>query len=267
VTVHAHADGGPAALLVLAAPLAALLLYAWGVRRVRHAGRPWSPRRTAAFALGTVLLAVSLAPPLAGHEDFRAHVAQHLLLGMLAPVALALGAPATLALRATRREARRPLAPLLRGGVLRAATHPASVVLLNAGGLFALYLTPLYAATRESAGLHVLVHAHMLVAGYLLAWTLVAADPVPHRPGTATRLAALLAAAAAHAVLAKLLYAHGLAGDAGHTAAEVRAGAELMYYGGDVAEIALAIAVLAGWRRERVRRDRRRAVAAGVAVA
>ncbi|HWH15759.1 MAG TPA: cytochrome c oxidase assembly protein [Miltoncostaeaceae bacterium] len=262
--LQAHLGHGPPALLAVALPAAGALAYARGVVALRRRGGRWPLHRSVIAAAGLVLLAVALAPPLAAHDGgFRAHVAQHLVLGMFAPALIALGAPVTLALRATAgapgaRPARRRLGRVLRSPVLHVLAHPVTVVLLNVGTLYALYLTPLYAATRHDAGLHALVHGHMFLAGYLLAWVLVAADPVPRRAGTVPRLAVLVAAAAGHAVLAKLMYAHGLAGDPGHALADVRAGAQLMYYGGDLAEILLALAVLQTWRGERRRAERRR---------
>jgi putative membrane protein len=63
------------------------------------------------------------------------------------------------------------------------------------------------------------------------------------------RLAALLASAASHAVLAKLLYARaGHWPPGGHGPAHrAEDAAMLMYYGGDLAELLLATVVLAGW--------------------
>jgi putative membrane protein len=66
----------------------------------------------------------------------------------------------------------------------------------------------------------------------------------------ATRLATLLAATAAHAALAKYLYARAAAAQSG--AVDVGAAldaARLMYYGGDLAELLLATALFTAWYR------------------
>ncbi|WP_240944316.1 hypothetical protein [Micromonospora thermarum] len=55
---------------------------------------------------------------------------------------------------------------------------------------------------------------------------------------------------ACHAVLAQLLHA-GVLVDVPATAGELRAGATVMYYGADLAEILLALALLVTWRPER----------------
>ena len=85
-----HAAGGfPAAALV---PLALFWAYLAAALRQRDPGRPgWDHRRTASFGLGAALLAAGLLLPVA---DLPGHMAQHLLLGMLAPLALVLGPPA-----------------------------------------------------------------------------------------------------------------------------------------------------------------------------
>ncbi len=65
------------------------------------------------------------------------------------------------------------------------------------------------------------------------------------------RLVCLGCAIAVHAVVAQLMY--GLGSGCASTApvAEVRGGAEIMYYGGDIAELLLAAALVATWRPER----------------
>jgi hypothetical protein len=70
-------------------------------------------------------------------------------------------------------------------------------------------------------------------------------DPVRGRPGTGARLAVLVAAAS-HDTLAKLIYAWDLPAGAGLVAAR-HLGAELMYYGGTVVDVALAAIVMAQW--------------------
>ena len=87
--------------------------YALALHRRRPALPPWSPWRTTAWLTGAVTVAVALSPPLMdlAHHDHRAHMAQHLLLGMYAPLALVLAAPVTLALGALPRRASSPSPP------------------------------------------------------------------------------------------------------------------------------------------------------------
>jgi putative membrane protein len=232
----------PAAVLVVAA-----LSYVAAVRRLQQRHRPWAAQRTAAYAAGIALLAVALLPPLADHdEDFTVHAVQHLLLGMAAPTLLALAAPLTLLIATAPPRWRRWLVRLLRSAVLRVVTHPLSAALLSVGSLFLLYTTGLYQLTLEHPALHLLVHLHVFVAGYLFAAALVGSDPHPHRSSLSTRLVALVLAGGAHNVLAKLLYAHGPASWA--------VGAQIMWYGGDLIELFLAVLLFGQWYRQEGRR-------------
>lgn len=244
---------------VLVVPVA---LYTAGVHvRARRTGRRWSRWRTGSLVLGSVLLAAAVAPPLEewGHHDLRGHMVQHVLLGMLAPLALVLATPASLLLGAAPLSWRRPLAALLTSRLVHVLAHPVPAAAVNVAGLYLLYLTPLYALSRDSAAVHHLVHVHLLLAGYLLAWSVAGADVVHRRPSPTTRLAVLVVAAGAHAVLAKLLYARAPALPPGGGAGllEVQDAARWMYYAGDLAEVLLAAAVLSGWYRQRLRGERR----------
>jgi cytochrome c oxidase assembly factor CtaG len=81
-----------------------------------------------------------------------------------------------------------------------------------------------------------LVHAHMLVAGYLFTAAIIGRDPAPHRPGHPVRAAVLVAFLAAHGILAKHVYAHP---PHGVLPAQAQTGAQLMYYGGDALDLIL----------------------------
>ena len=225
-------DWLPAAPLLLAAAG-----YLWGVRRLARRGDRWPGSRTLAATAGLGLLAVALLPPLAAHdEDLRVHVAQHLLLMTGGPLLLALAAPVTLALRAARTPSRRRLLALLHSRPARALVHPATVLALNVGGLYAVYLTPVLEASEERAWLHAPVHAHMVVAGTVLAVVVAGADPLPGRPRVAARLGLVVVVGAAHDVLARLLVARGWG-----------AAAQLLAAGGEAADVLLAAAALTGW--------------------
>nr|BFE79121.1 hypothetical protein GCM10020093_017220 [Planobispora longispora] len=192
-----HAHAGPDALpaLLLALPAAGYLLTA---ARRRAAGRPWSRRREAAFLTGCALLALALGNALPfGEGDFRGHMLQHLLIGMLAPLALVLAAPLTLVLGALPPRRGRRLGRLLRSRTARLLAHPVTALLLTLGGLAALYCTPLYGLAAATPWIHHLVHAHFLLSGYLFAWAIAGPDPAPHRPSVPARLVVLGVAVAA----------------------------------------------------------------------
>jgi putative membrane protein len=234
------------AVVVPVLVVAAAGAYGAGVARLRRRGDPWPPARSAATAAGLGLIIAAFLPPLAGSTSFPAGVWRHLLTAMAAPVALALGAPVTLALRTLPATGRRTLLTALRCRPARLVTTAPAVLVLATTGTWAYYLTPLFAAAHHRPWLHALVHVHMFLAGCLLAWYLASRDPLPHRPATGTALVVLVLAAGSHDVLAKLMYAHALPHHGGPVA-EVRRGALVMFYGGDVVTVALAVAVLSAW--------------------
>jgi putative membrane protein len=229
-------------VLVWLAVACAGILYGAGVRALRARRRPWSAWRPASFAAGLVAIAAALGPPLAVHDDrFTVHMAQHALLGMFGPLLLSLSAPVSLALRTLPRGPRSRLVSLLHARVTRLLVHPATATSLSVGGLAALYLTPLYDESLRRPLLHELVHVHVLASGCLFAWVFVGLDPVPRGGAPALRLGLLLLALGSHAALAKLVYAgYGPIDSAG--LAGLHRGAKLMYYGGDLFDLAVLVA-------------------------
>jgi putative membrane protein len=260
----AHAAVADPSGWLLAAVLVPALLLAYGraTGTRRSAGRRWPRWRTASFVLGIAMAAAAVSPPMRAlvHDDPRAHMVQHLLLGMFAPLALVLAAPVTLLLGALPVGARRRAGAVLRSRALHGLAHPVTAAVLDVGGLYVLYLTPLSALAGENSLVHHLVAVHVLLVGYLFSWSIAGPDPAPRRPGTAVRVAVLIAAGAAHGLLAKLLYSR-----AGTD--ELQSAAQLMYYGGDIAELALAVALFASRRARGSRRGARVRQACGCACA
>ncbi|WP_151769566.1 cytochrome c oxidase assembly protein [Streptomyces abyssomicinicus] len=266
---HHHGGGAPSLLepaltvLVLAALACGYLLAVRRARR-RNPVQGWNVRRSASFLGGLALLALALLPPLgpAAHSDFRAHMTQHLIIGMYAPLALVLAAPATLLLRALPAPHARRLTAVLHSPPVRVVTHPAVALLLGTGTLALVYFTPLYeAATAHPAG-HRLLHLHFLASGCLFAHVIAGPDPAPARPGVRARLVWLGVAIAAHALVSQALYG-GFHVQVDAPAVQLRQGGEIMYYGGDLAELLLAGALVATWRPERRATGRARGVTGG----
>ena len=230
--------------------------YAVGVKRLRARGVRWPIHRSASFTAGLLCLAVAVLPLPGPLAEFPAHVAAHLLMAMLAPLLLALSAPITLLLRTTHGRVRSVPLGVLHSRWARLILLGPVIIVLDIGGLYAFYLTPLYELAHHNEALKAVVHLHMFLTGCLLSWYLVGADPIKHRPGIRMSLAVLLLIAAAHDMLEKVMFAHQLPSGAG-APADIEFGAQLMYYGGTVVELALAVTVLLRWYRRTGRSYRR----------
>lgn len=257
ISAHAtHTAAGGTAGLEAVAPVVVLVALAAGyvllaLARGREP-RGWSLWRTGSFLAGIGLLLLALVPSLSPFPagDFRGHMYQHLLIGMYAPLGLALGAPVTLVLRSIPPRQGKVIGRILRWPPVGVLAHPVTALVLNLGGLYLLYFTPLYAATTQHPLLHHLVHLHFLAAGYLFAYAIAGPDPAPHRSSVPARLVILGVAIASHAVLSQLLYAGALVQVSAPTE-QLRGAADLMYYGGDIAELLLALAMVSTWRPNR----------------
>jgi putative copper resistance protein D len=196
-------DGFALSFLVLAAAL-----YATGLRSLGRRGVHWPVGRTLSFAAGLLVAAWATAGGLGlyAHVLFSAHMVSHMLLSMVAPIGLVLGAPVTLALRTlpgprVKDEAgpRQLLLALLHSRVVSVLTHPLVALALWVGSLYALYFTPLFATLMSSHLGHVAMELHFLAVGSLFFWTLIGVDPTPRRWHPLARIGLLLAAMPFHA--------------------------------------------------------------------
>jgi cytochrome c oxidase assembly factor CtaG len=159
-------------------------LYLWGVIRLRRRGDRWPIGRTLSFVvagMGSALLAT--ASGLGVYDDtlLSVHMAQHMLLTMVVPLAMALGAPVTLALRTLHRRPRRWLLVVLHSRVAKVLTFPPLTFVLFVTAPWALYFSGWYTATLHHDYLHEMTHLHMVLVGCLFFWPLVGIDPVPGR--------------------------------------------------------------------------------------
>ena len=226
--------------------LLTLVTYLAAVGHLRRRGDCWPMGRTGCFALGCVGLMTAVTVPLSG-QPFTAHMAQHLVIGMAAPLLLVLGRPVTLAFRSLRPgAARRLILRLVRTRVVTGLTFPPLAAAVNIAGLWLLYRTPLFAASADHTWLHGLVHLHVFSAGLLFSFAVCQLDPAAHRHGVPLRAGTLVAGAAAHAVLAKTLYGTAPPGTS-FTTPDLSSAAQLMYYGGDVVEVATAAVIALQW--------------------
>jgi putative membrane protein len=172
-------DSWMALVLVVAAGA-----YLYGVHRLKARGDHWPASRTVLF-LGPGLGAIALATVSGLHAYdttlLSVHMVQHMVLSMVAPIFLALGAPVTLALRTISGRPRRALLTALHSHVLRVLAFPLVAYAIFVVNPFVLYFTGLYRLTLEHELLHELTHAHFILTGCLFFWPLVGLDPLPGR--------------------------------------------------------------------------------------
>lgn len=158
--------------------------YLYGVRVLRRRGDRWPVQRTVAFlgpGLGSI--AAVAVSGLAGYDTvlLSVHMVQHMVLSMVAPIFLALGAPVTLALRTLPAGGRRGVVAVLHSRPVRVLTFPLVAFAVFVVNPFALYFTDLYQLSLQNAWVHEWVHAHFLLTGCLFFWPLVGLDPLPGR--------------------------------------------------------------------------------------
>ncbi|MCB5168232.1 cytochrome c oxidase assembly protein [Streptomyces bambusae] len=187
--------------------LLGLALYGWGVVRLRRRGDSWSWGRTVAWTAGVLSVALVMCTKLNdyGMVMFSVHMVQHMVISMLSPILLLLGAPMTLALRALppagrgRKGPRELLLALLHSRYMRVVTHPAFTIPMFIASLYALYFTPLFDTLMGSRPGHIGMMVHFLAVGLIFFWPIMGVDPGPHRPGYVMRMLELFAGMPFHA--------------------------------------------------------------------
>ncbi len=210
IVSQAHAYPGPTVGLVLTGAL-----YLYGVRRLTGRGDAWPVLRTVSFVVGGLgTVAVALLSGLAAYDEvlFGAHMVQHMILAMVSPVFLALGAPVTLALRTLPKAPRAALLGVLHSRVVKVLTFPAIPWVFFIGSPFALYFSGWYPATLAHPLLHDLLHVHFLVAGCLFFWPIIGIDPIPGRVSHPFRMLMLFATMPFHAFLGVAIMSVGDSG-------------------------------------------------------
>lgn len=244
---HPHQTSLDFAQIILGAPFVLLLLlYLVAVYKSNKSKKRWPIRRTLLLITGIILALLSVAGPLAerAHTDFEVHMIGHLFLGMLSPLLIALSAPMTLFLRTLPVKASRKITCLLRTKFVYFFQNPIVTSILNIGGLWLLYTTRLFELMHENILLHIVIHIHIFLAGYLFTISILYIDPTPHRKSYIYRSVVFIFALAGHAILSKFIYANP---PVGISKVEAEIGGMIMYYGGDAIEIGLIIILYYHW--------------------
>jgi cytochrome c oxidase assembly factor CtaG/putative copper export protein len=183
-------------------------LYAAGVRIMHRRGDRWPVGRSIAWGAGWVVFGYATIGGLGlySHVLFSAHMVAHMLVAMLAPVLLVVGAPATLALRTLpgprvkgERGPRQLLLGALHSRVARVLTHPVVAFVIFVGSVYALYFSALFPALMANHLGHTLMQVHFLLTGLLFFYVVIGVDPRPRPIHPLFAVALLLVATALHA--------------------------------------------------------------------
>jgi putative membrane protein len=186
-------------------PLAAAAIAIVALRYFRRArtlarrGRPVAIWRRLSFAFGLVVLAIAVFSPIdaIGEEEFFfVHMAQHILIGEVAPLAMVAGLTGPL------------LRPLLAYRVvqqLRVLAHPLVAWPLWAISLYLWHLPFMYEAALHHDAVHALEHASFFTAGFLFWSPVLEALPAPAWFGTGAKLLYIVAARFTSMVLGNVL--------------------------------------------------------------
>lgn len=159
-------------------------LYLFGVAQMHKRGNPWPVSRTVCFLTGLFWLLIAVASPLATYDTvlLSVHMVQHMLLAMLGPIFLVLGAPITLALRTLPARGRAIVLAVIHSKVAAVLTHPVVAGAIFVLNPFVLYFTGFYEQTLRHPWLHDANHVHFVMVGTLWYATLLAVDPLPRKP-------------------------------------------------------------------------------------
>jgi putative copper resistance protein D len=199
--------------LFLTASLIAAALYVIGYIRIRRAGIAWPVMRLVSWlgGISVVIWTTSAGISVYAQVSVGLHMTQHMVMTMMGPILLVLGAPATLALRAIKpargneRGPREWLVWFLHSPITRVLTNPFYVFVVYVLGLYGLYMTPLFGWLMGSHIGHVAMQAHFIISGYLFYWVLIGIDPRPRPLPYWGRLLLLLVALAVHGFFAVAL--------------------------------------------------------------
>jgi putative copper resistance protein D len=248
-------------------------LYLLGVRTLHARGDRWPLGRTLAFVVGGVgSFYVATQSGLAAYDDtlLSAHMVQHMILSMVVPVFLALGAPVTLALRTLPRRPRGWVLAVLHSRVAKVLTFPPLTLALYVASPWALYFTGWYSASLHHDFVHEMMHVHLVLVGSLFFWPLLGIDPLPGRLSHPFRLLMIFLSLPFHAFLGVTIMNQSslIGGDwypnlhremawLPDPAADQRVAGGLLWASGDLVGLLLFVVLFVQWVRASMQEARR----------
>ncbi len=263
--------------LMIGVLITAVALYIKGVVVLTRRGDKWPVGRTIAFALGISAIDYATSGGLGVYAkfSFEYHMLAHMLLGMVAPIGIVLGAPITLALRTLpqgrnpeERGVRGTLIALLHSKPAGIFTNPVVILAIFDGSLFALYMTPLFGNMMQSHLGHLLMNVHFLLAGILFFHVIIGIDPNPRKVPYIVRIVILFAAMSIHAFFAIALISTSTLLDQGYFVslqtpwnldllADQHAGGSIAWAMGEIPILIALVATFIQWMRDDQRETKR----------
>jgi len=255
----------------------AVALYVRGVIILERRGDKWPLGRTIAFVCGIVAIDFATSGGLGvyAHFSFSYHMIAHMVLGMIAPIALVLSAPITLALRTLpqgrtheERGVRGTLIAALHSKLASIWVNPIVALVLFDGSLFVLYFTTLFGGMMQSHLGHFAMNVHFLLAGFLFFHVIIGVDPNPKRAPHLVRIVILFAAMSIHAFFSVALMSSSSLVDGGYFAqlhapwvhdllADQRLGGSIGWAMGEIPILLALVATFILWVRDDSREAKR----------
>jgi putative copper resistance protein D len=263
--------------LMIGLLILAVALYIKGVMVLTKRGDKWPIGRTISFAIGisAVDFATSGGLGLYAHFSFSWHMVAHMTLGMIAPIAIVLGAPITLALRtlpqgrnSQERGVRGTFLAVLHSRYSSIIVNPVGALVIFDGSLFLLYFTSLFGKLMNTHAGHLFMNIHFLLAGFLFFHVIIGIDPNPKRPPFLVRIVTLLAAMSIHAFFSVALMSSSTLIDSGYFAslqtpwvgdllADQNKGGAIGWAMGEIPILIALVATFVMWTRDDAREARR----------
>ena len=245
------------------------VVYLIGVRKLRRRGDSWPVGRTVAWLLGCAVLLFATSSGIGRYMPamFSMHMGAHMLLSMLTPILLVLGAPVTLALRALPAAGRADppgmrewILAALHSRVSRFFTNPAIATVIFVAGFYGLYFGGIFDAAAGSHAGHVAMNIHFLLSGYLFYWVVIGVDPTPRPIPSLGKLGMVFASLPLHAFFGVVLMSTNAVMAEGfyrslqlpwHTdlLADQRLGGGIAWAAGEIPLVVVMLALLIQWTR------------------
>ncbi|MGH9028922.1 MAG: cytochrome c oxidase assembly protein [Acidimicrobiales bacterium] len=247
-----HWQWSPFSLFTGASLIAVAVWYLRADWQLAARGRRWPGRRTGAFLAGLVAVDLALESPVASFTGsyFQAHVLQHLLLMVVAPPLLALGAPSTLFLQTSGRRIKVRWLAVLRSRPFAALTYPATVWALYFGVMFVFFLTSLINTAMHDMALMDVMNLTFLLGGCLYWWPMVGIDPIVHwKMGYGARMLNVLVGAAPETLLGLAILSSGRPIASMYTLASTHSGGGLLWVSTEFATMVGFVPIFLQWMR------------------